>query len=140
MKTIKKYIVAIAIAVTTLISISVNADTFITNNETLLTTATSSMGTGCPGSYSGYLKFTNSTGTFAIRPPTNTVSGVFSCVDVQSPVPRASVVVGLTVHCDTNTVAFPATNSKTYSCIIYRKDMPTNGQPANVQLVWRTIP
>jgi len=100
-------------------------------------------GSGCPGSYTGYAKMTNNAGTIWIAPPTNAVSGTLT--DASGfPSPYVSVACvlrnDLTTWCGTNSVTFPATNSKTYSLSVYVKNTPpppTNGQPMTLQITWQ---
>src|SRR5690242_11074485 len=55
------------------VSVAWAADTI---NQSIPFTAQSFTGSGCPGSWTGYAKMTNSSdGTFYITPPTNVVSG-----------------------------------------------------------------
>jgi hypothetical protein len=105
------------------------------------TPKSSGTGGGCTGVYTGFAKMTNSAGTFALTPPTNTTSGTFSDISgFGAPyVSVANVSCGLSTWCDTNSVNFPATNSKTYVCTVYVKSPlppPTNGQPISLQIVW----
>jgi hypothetical protein len=100
-------------------------------------------GGGCPGTYTGYAKMTNSAGTFSITPPTNVVSGTLT--DASGfPSPYVSVAnvscSDFSSWCDTNSVTFPATHSKTYTLTVYVKSPtppPTNGQPMNLQITWQ---
>lgn len=100
-------------------------------------------GSGCPGAYTGYAKMTNNLGTFWITPPTNTTSGTLT--DASGfPAPYASVASVMcndfTTWCGTNSVTFPATNSKNYTLTIYVKSTPpppTNGQPIVLQINWK---
>ena len=100
-------------------------------------------GTGCPGAYTGMAQLTNSEGTLWITPPTNATSGTLT--DASGfPAPYVSVACvkrnDLMTWCDTNSVTFPATNSKMYQLTIYVKSPlppPTNGQPMNVQIIWK---
>src|ERR1043165_6277036 len=107
-----------------------------TQMETIPFTVKSVSGTGCPGSYTGYAKMTNSTGTYWITPPTNTTSGTLT--DMSGfPSPYVSVAYVMrrsdqVTWCGTNSVTFPATNSTSYQLMIVVKNPPpppTNGQP-----------
>jgi len=105
------------------------------------TPQSSGTGGGCPGVSTGFAKMTNSAGTFTLTPPTNTVSGTFSDTSDfgSNYVSVAYVTCGLSSWCDTNSVTFPATNSKTYKCTVFVKSPlppPTNGQPISLQIVW----
>ena len=100
-------------------------------------------GTGCPGAYTGLLQLTNSAGTLWITPPTNATSGTLTdaCGFATPYVSVASVKCNdFMSWCATNSVTFPATNSKMYQLTIYVKSPlppPTNGQPMNVQIIWK---
>ena len=112
-------------------------------SETISFTAqTGGTGAGCAGAYTGYAKMTNSAGTLWITPPTNTTSGTFSDASGFA-APYVSVARvscnDLSAWCDTNSVTFPATNSKKYSLTVYVKSPlppPTNSQPISLQVVW----
>ncbi len=100
-------------------------------------------GSGCPGTYNGFAKMTNSAGTFSITPPTNTTSGTFTDASGFG-APYVSVAYvkrnDLVSWCGTNSVTFPATNSKTYQLTVYVKSTlapPTNGQPVTLQVTWQ---
>ena len=100
-------------------------------------------GTGCPGTYFGCAKMTNNAGTFWIVPPTNTTSGTFTDASSfgTSYVSTAYVKCNnLQIWCDTNSVTFPATNSRQYQLIVFVKSAvppPTNGQPMDLQINWK---
>lgn len=100
-------------------------------------------GSGCPGTYTGYIKMTNSAGTFWFTPPTNAVSGTLTDASGFSApyVSVASVTCNdLSSWCGTNSVTFPATNSKLYSLTVYVKNTPpppTNSQPMTLQITWQ---
>jgi len=107
------------------------------------TKQTGGSGSGCPGTYSGYAKMTNSAGAFWLTPPTNTSSGTLTdasgwgtnYVSVAY-VQRKSDLV---TWCGTNSVTFPATNATQYSLTVYVKNTPpppTNGQSLNLQVAW----
>ena len=115
-----------------------------TQTETIpFTQQSGGSGSGCPGAYTGLAKMTNSAGTFWITPPTNTTSGTLT--DVSGfPAPYVSVAYvkrnDLTPWCGTNSVTFPATNSKTYALTVYVKSTttpPTNGEPMTLQIIWQ---
>lgn len=99
-------------------------------------------GSGCPGIYTGFAKITNGAGTFSITPPANATSGTLTDMSgYPSPyVSVASVVCSdFTPWCDTNSVTFPATNSKTYKLTVYVKNAQppmTNGQPMTLDIQW----
>jgi hypothetical protein len=100
-------------------------------------------GSGCPGSWTGYAKMTNSLGTFAITPPPGTTNGIFTDASGFAP-PYVSVAYvkrnDLVTWCGTNSVSFPASNSKNYQLTIYVKSAlppPTNGQPMNLHFSWQ---
>lgn len=101
-------------------------------------------GSGCPGTYNGLAQMTNDTGGSWITPPTNAVSGTFTDASgFASPYVSVAYVKrnDLVKWCDTNSVTFPATNSKTYQLTVYVKSPlppPTNGQPMNLQVTWQT--
>ncbi len=106
----------------------------------------SGTGSGCPGTWTGYVKMTNSTdGTFWIIPPTNAISGTLTDASGFAS-PYVSVANGKrksasVTWCGTNTVNFPVTNTAKYSLTIYVKSPlppPTNGQPVNLQITWHT--
>lgn len=107
----------------------------------------SGSGSGCPGTWTGYAKMTNVTdGTFWITPPTNVISGTLTDASgFASPYSSVAYVksknhLGLS-WCGTNSVTFSATNTDKYSLTVYVKSPvppPTNGQPVNVQVTWRT--
>lgn len=96
-------------------------------------------GSGCPGSYVGYARMTNSTGGLWLIPPTNVVSGTFTNV---SGVNGATCVSArnFMAWCGTNGVTFPATNSTSYELTFNIKaaPTPTNGQPISLQIIWNT--
>ncbi len=100
-------------------------------------------GGGCPGTYTGYAKMTNSAGSFFITPPTNVVSGTLTDASgIPSPYVSVAYVScsDSSSWCDTNSVTFPATHSKTYTLAVYVKSPtppPTNGQPMNIQITWQ---
>lgn len=101
-------------------------------------------GPGCPGTYTGYAKMTNSAGAFWITPPTNTTSGTFTDASGLG-VPYVSVAYvkrksDSVSWCGTNSVSFPATNSTSYELFVYVKNIPpppTNGQPLTLQISWQ---
>lgn len=98
-------------------------------------------GSGCPGTYKGYAKMTNSVGTFWITPPAGTTNGIFT--DASGlPAPYLSVACvvcnDFSSWCNTNSVTFPATSSHQYQLTVYIKSsLPTNGQPMNLQVTWQ---
>ncbi len=96
-------------------------------------------GSGCPGSYVGYARMTNSAGGLWLTPPTNVVSGTFTNL---SGVNGATCVTArnFVSWCGTNGVTFPATNSTSYEMTfnIKTSPTPTNGQPINLQIIWNT--
>jgi hypothetical protein len=96
-------------------------------------------GSGCPSSYVGYVKMTNSVGSFWITPPTNTVTGTFINTSVFSCDTDVTRKSDLMPWCGTNSVTFPATNSTSYEFIAYvtTTPAPTNGQMITVQVNWQ---
>lgn len=106
----------------------------------------SGSGSGCPGTWTGYAKMTNTTdGTLWIKPPTNAISGTLTDVSgFAAPYESVAYVKrqsDLKTWCDTNSVTFPVTNTTKYQLIIYVKSTPpppTNGQPMNIQATWQT--
>jgi hypothetical protein len=106
-------------------------------------TADTVSGSGCPGSYTGVAKMTNSTGAYWITPPANTSSGTLTDASgFGSPYTSVAYVKSKTGFswCETNTVTFPATNTTSYELYIYVKSPlppPTNGQPMNLQITWQ---
>lgn len=114
------------------------------NQTRPFTVQSSGSGSGCPGTWTGYAKMTNGAGAFAITPPTNATSGTFTDASGFA-APYVSVACvkrnDLVTWCETNSVTFPATNSKTYQLTVYVKSPvppPTNGQPMNLQITWQT--
>jgi hypothetical protein len=100
-------------------------------------------GPSCPGTYTGYAKMTNSTGSIWITPPAHTSSGTFTDASGFPPPYVSAAYVArksdLASWCGTNTVTFPATNSTSYQLVIYVKSTPpppTNGQPMQLQITW----
>ncbi|HTL74217.1 MAG TPA: hypothetical protein VL863_13020 [bacterium] len=121
------------------------ADTI--NQSIPCTYQNSGSGSGCPGTWTGYAKMTNTVdGTFWIDPPTNVVSGTLTDASgFASPYSSVASVKSknhLTEKwCDTNSVTFTATNTDKYSLTIYVKSPmppPTNGQPMNIRVTWQT--
>ncbi len=109
-----------------------------------ITVQSGGSGSGCPGTWTGYAKMTNGVGSLWITPPTNTVSGILKdASSFASPYASVAYVKCSDLHtwCDSNSVTFPATNSKNYEMIVYVKSTPpppTNGQPMNLQITWQT--
>jgi hypothetical protein len=131
------------ICATTLVMAGLAGFAALADNQTIPFTAQTVSGSGCPGSYTGVAKMTNSTGSFWITPPANTTNGILT--DISGfPAPYTSVACvksrpGAT-WCETNSVSFPATNSTSYELFIYVKSPlppPTNGQPMNLQITWQ---
>ena len=106
------------------------------------TAQSGSIGTSCPGTYTGFAKMTNGA-SFWFTPPTNATSGTLT--DASGlPAPYVSIAYvkrksdGMP-WCDTNSVTFPVTNTTQYSLTVYVKSPlppPTNGQPMNLQITW----
>jgi hypothetical protein len=102
-------------------------------------------GSGCPGSYTGYAKMTNDVGSIWLTPPTNAISGTLTDVSGFS-TPYQSVAYVTQKNnfqhwCDTNSVTFPVTSTTQYQLVVYVKNTPpppTNGQPINLQITWKT--
>lgn len=101
-------------------------------------------GSGCPGTYNGFAKMTNSAGTFWITPPAGTTSGTFTDASgFASPYVSVASVVRKSDNvkwCYTNSVTFTATNTQQYSLTVYVKSTlppPTNGQPMTLQINWQ---
>ena len=143
MKINKPFGFLLAIVVTALVVVTVLADSSIQGVP--FTSKSGGIGTNCPGEFTGYARMTNSAGAFWITPPTNAVNGTLTDLSGFPP-PYVSVAYvvrrsDLTSWCDTNSVAFPATNSSSYELWVYVKNAPpppTNGQPMNLQIVWQT--
>jgi hypothetical protein len=99
-------------------------------------------GSGCSGAYTGYAKYTNSSG-FWITPPAGTSSGTLTDTSGFTSNYVSVAKVGcnnLSSWCDTNSVTFPATNSRQYTLTIFVKSTPpppTNGQPLTLQITWK---
>ncbi len=106
----------------------------------------SGSGSSCPGTWTGYAKMTNTTdGTIWVKPPTNAISGTLTDASNNgSNYVSVACVKRLSDQmkwCDTNSVTFPVTNTAKYSLYIYVKSPlppPTNSQPIDIQVTWRT--
>jgi hypothetical protein len=98
----------------------------------------------CPGTYTGYVKATNSAGSFWLTPPTNATSCIVT--DASGfPAPYVSVVQAtrrsdFRCFCGTNSLTIGVTNNTTYEFIAYIKSVPpppTNGQPVILEVLWQ---
>lgn len=106
----------------------------------------SGTGSGCPGTWTGYARMTNTTdGTLWIKPPTNAISGTLTDASgFVSPYVSVAYVKrksDFVTWCGTNSVNFPVTNTAKYALTIYVKSPlppPTNGQPLDIQITWQT--
>lgn len=138
----------IAQLLTLLILVSLTAcvnltTTSISDTQCIPFTVKSVSGSGCPGSYTGYAKMTNSAGSVWITPPATATNGTFTDLSgFPSPYVSVASVTRLSDHatwCGTNSVSFPATNSNTYQLMVVVKNTPppTNGQPMNLQIIWQ---
>lgn len=103
----------------------------------------SATGSGCPGSYTGYSRMTNSLGTFPILSETNDAHATFTDASGFSSnyvsVVQVTRVSDNKKWCDTNSVIFPATNGGYYKFTTYVKSPlppPTNSQDLNLQIKW----
>jgi hypothetical protein len=140
----RKYIkttLAIAIAAIT-IALAIPTQAQSTQTKTISISKGTSGG-GCPGTYLGYLKMTNSLGTYWVTPPAGTSYGTLSDVSgYGAPYVSVATVVrqsDFMTWCGTNGVSFPATNTMKYSLTIYVKvPTPTNATTQTVtgQIVW----
>lgn len=108
------------------------------------TQGSGSSGSGCPGTYTGFAKMTNSAGSLWITPPTNATTGTFTDASgFGSPYASDAYVIrksDFVTWCATNSVTFPATNSTSYELVVYVKNTPpppTNGQPMTLQITWQ---
>ena len=137
----KKFIVPFAVAtIAGLMACAACADT----QNIPFTLQSGGSGAGCPGTYKGFAKMTNSAGAFWITPPTNTTSGTLTDASGLG-APYVSVAYvkrksDLVSWCGTNNVSFPATNSTSYELFVYVKNTPpppTNGQPLTLQIIWQ---
>lgn len=112
-----------------------------TTQSDLFTKKNGGSGSGCPGTYKGYAKMTNSVGAFFITPPAGTTNGTFTDASgLSAPYVSVACVVcsDFSSWCNTNSVTFPASSSKQYSLTVYVKSSPpTNGQPMNLQITWQ---
>lgn len=125
--------------------LAASADRVLADTQTIPFTATAGgSGSGCPGTYKGYAKMTNSSGTFWITPPAGTTNGTLTDASGFS-APYVSVAVAKRksdsfIWCGTNSVTFTATNTQQYALTVYVKSTtppPTNGQPMTLQITWR---
>jgi hypothetical protein len=88
---------------------------------------------------------TNDVGSIWLTPPTNAISGTLTDVSGFS-TPYQSVAYVTQKNnfqhwCDTNSVTFPVTSTTQYQLVVYVKNTPpppTNGQPINLQITWKT--
>ena len=102
---------------------------------------------GCPGSYTGLVKFTNSAGTVPltlVTPPLNTTSGTLTDASSfgSNYVSRVYAVRASDFNswCGTNSVSFPVSTGDQFYLTIYVKNSPpppTNGQPIVAQINWQ---
>ena len=119
---------------------TVRADT-----QTIPFTATGGgSGSGCPGTYTGYAKMTNGSGTFWITPPAGTTNGTLTDASgFAAPYVSVAVVKRKSdqfAWCGTNSVTFMATNTQQYALTVDVKSTlppPTNGQPMTLQITWQ---
>lgn len=145
MKSLKTYIGAIAIAITTLIGVqSASAYSYITNNETIFLSSNTVTGPGCPGGYTGQARMTNNTvgnvyypGPWVVA-PTNAIQGLFGIQNDFTPSSKASVKSRAGRNwCDTNSVVFTVyTNDVGYALTLYTEKTLTNNTPIPLTVIW----
>jgi len=112
------------------------------DNQMIPITLQSGTGTGCVGSFVGYAKMTNSSGSVWITPPANTTTGTFADESsFDSNYVSIATVVCLTNPapiCGSNNVTFKASSKAKYELVVYVKSSPpTNGEPLNLQITWQ---